>query len=208
MPHIVFFHGWAGCSADWYPVIAHLRAETSDMSLSYECPDAGYWGPARLWSGQRPDGVVGHSLGCFDAASLSAAQGCPWISVNGFTRFSRAPDFAAGSSPRALSRMQTQLYADPLITVNAFRNRIKISPLAPQTPCEADALMHGLHRLLTEDHRTHPPQSALAGQCDPLISHNHSRTCFGKNVDFISGGHCLLTTHTQDVAAFVKRAFL
>jgi pimeloyl-[acyl-carrier protein] methyl ester esterase len=208
MLHIVFFHGWAGCSTDWDPVITHLRAEMSGTPFSCECPDAGYWGPARAWSGQHPDGIVGYSLGCFDATVLARAHGCPWIAINGFTRFSRAPDFAEGVPPRLLTRMQAQLHKAPLVTVNTFRHRIGVPSLPPQSPCQPEALVHGLYRLLTEDHRPHRPQSALAGRLDPLVSQDHSQACFGEAMHLISGGHNLLTTHARDIAAFVKRDFL
>ena len=208
MPHVAFFHGWAGHPADWDPIITHLRSRISGVPFSYECPDSGYWGPARPWSGQRPDIIVGYSLGCFDAASLAVSQGCPWIAVNGFTRFTHAPDFAEGIPPRLLTRMQTQLQKAPLATVNAFRQRIEAPLLPPHAPYQTESLLRGLQRLLTEDHRSYCPQSAIVGQFDPLISQSHSRACFNNAIDLVPGGHTLLTTHAQDVATCLEQSFL
>ena len=131
----------------------------------------------------------------------------PLIAVNGFTRFTRASDFAEGVPTRLLDRMKIRLQTDPLATVNTFRQRIEAPTLSAHRPYQTEVPLDGLHRLLTEDHRPHRPQSALAGQCDPLISQSHSQACFGRSVHLIAGGHTLLSTHAQDVATFLRQNF-
>lgn len=201
MKRILFLHGWAGTANDWNPVRAALPG-----NLCTECPDAGYLGREIPWSRQRPDLVVGYSLGCLDALEQPELVDVPWIAVNGFTRFCAGPGFPDGVPPRILHRMQKRLSEDTRMTVTDFLARIG-------APCPDDDIHYnhktlalGLNRLLCTDKRPARPVLALAGEDDPLVSVPHSHACFGDKTTLVKGGgHRLIDTHTQAVAQAISR---
>ncbi|NKD55517.1 MULTISPECIES: alpha/beta fold hydrolase [unclassified Haematospirillum] len=202
MTRILLLHGWAGSAKDWKGVQANLPND-----LDTECPDAGYFGQQKPWSGHRPDLVVGYSLGCLDALGYPDLNGIPWIAVNGFTRFCAGTDFPEGVPVRILQRMRKQLDEDTASTVITFLSSIGASRfLDDSVTYNHKALSAGLTRLLEADRRPAQPALALAGDRDPLVSVAHSRACFGDSAAIIQeGGHRLLHTHPHIVANAIVR---
>ncbi|NKD85095.1 alpha/beta fold hydrolase [Haematospirillum jordaniae] len=202
MTRILLLHGWAGSAKDWKGVQANLPND-----LDTECPDAGYFGQQKPWSGHRPDLVVGYSLGCLDALDHPDLGGIPWIAVNGFTRFCAGTEFPEGIPARILQRMQKRLDEDAETTVTTFLSSIEASRFPDDSVTyNHEALSAGLTRLLEADRRPVQPVLALAGDRDPLVSVAHSRACFGDSTVIIQeGGHRLLHSHPHIVANAIIR---
>lgn len=190
-PLFLFVHGWAGTPALWDPVRAALAARgvaAADMRVDFH---------AGVTAASRPVIGIGHSLG----AARLLVQGpvlAGFVAINGFTRFSAAPDFPAGTHPRVLSTMRRRLLADAGAVLADFHARAGL-PLPPG-PYEAEALAQGLDLLGTIDARAAfgdfaSPHAALCGSDDAIVPPAHAAACFADPVMVAGAGHGLPVSH-------------
>lgn len=190
-PLFLFVHGWAGTPRLWDPVRAALAARGVGAEEMVGNVHPG--GPAT----PRPIIGIGHSLGAAWLLSQGPAL-AGFVAINGFTRFSAAPDFPAGTHPRVLSTMRRRLLADPGAVLADFHARAGL-PLPPG-PYDADALAQGLDLLGSIDARAAfgdfaSPHLALCGQDDLIVPPAHSAACFPDPVMVAGAGHGLPVTH-------------
>lgn len=186
---ILLVHGWGFDATVWDGVRAALPA-----GLAVEALDLGFFGaPTTV-----PDGItlaVGHSLGALWLLRQGIA---PVLVVNGFPRFTAAPDFPQGVAPRMVERMARRLADAPAEVVDAFRDRCAAGPAAA-TP-DVERLAWGLDLLLSADARPAAPLRAIAGRQDPIVPPPMTQAAFGDAVTWIDGGHLLPLTHPAPLA--------
>lgn len=144
----------------------------------------------------RPLIGIGHSLG----VALLLTAGLPLaglLALNGFTRFTSAPDHATGTPGRILAQMRRRLLADPQTVLADFQARAGL-PHSEFSPGQAPALAAGLDILSTLDGRAAfrvfaSPVMALCGSDDAIVPPDQSRADFPDPV-FIDGvAHALPT---------------
>lgn len=151
----------------------------------------------------RPLIGIGHSLG----VALLLASGLPLaglLALNGFTRFTSAPDHAAGTPPRLLAQMRRRLLADPATVLADFQNRAGL-PRSEILPGPAAALAAGLDVLSAIDARAAfgdfaSPVTALCGRDDAIVPPEQSRADFPDPV-FIDGASHALPTRCPALVA-------
>ncbi len=146
---------------------------------------------------RRPIIGVGHSLGAAWLLSHGPAL-AGFVAINGFTRFSSAADFPAGTPGRVLATMRRRLLADPAAVLADFHARAGL-PL-PAGPYNADTLAQGLDLLGAIDARRAfgdfaSPHLALCGDADAIVPAAHSAECFPDPVMVAGAGHGLPVTH-------------
>jgi pimeloyl-[acyl-carrier protein] methyl ester esterase len=160
---LVFAHGWSFDPSFWSPIRARLRLPGIDLDPDYRL----------LATPSLPEGRfvgVGHSLGGLYLLRQCGDRLDGLVLINGFARFTSAPDWPHGTKPRVLARMR-QAFADrPDQVVADFRARIG----APPSPATPD-LAFGLGALATWDERPtlaarRFPVLCLAGRSDPLVA--------------------------------------
>jgi pimeloyl-[acyl-carrier protein] methyl ester esterase len=203
-PPFLFMHGWGLDASLWDGVRALLGEHTGTAR------EIGYFGanddrhPADV-----PVIAVGHSLGIMQLLLDPPPAGLAGlVAINGFTRFSAAPDHPDGVAVRLLDRMMQRLDLDADAAVESFRARCGL--LAP-LPGRAvlPLLRHGLELLRAGDARPALralacPVLALAGLEDPIAPPALSRACF-QDVHWVeSGGHLLPLTHPALCARVVQ----
>ncbi|OYQ36164.1 hypothetical protein CHU95_05060 [Niveispirillum lacus] len=190
-PLFLFVHGWAGTPRLWDPVRVELCARgvaAGDMVTEV---------PPEVT--KRPVIGIGHSLG----AAWLLAHGpalAGFAAINGFTRFSAAPDFPVGTPTRVLSTMRRRLLSDPVAVLTDFHARAGL-PL-PADPPVADLLAQGLDLLGSIDVRQAfgvfaSPHLALCGADDVIVPPAHSAACFADPVMVAGAGHGLPVTHPR-----------
>ena len=196
-PLLLFVHGWAGTTRLWDGVCAALAARgvaAADMQVAPHPPPEGH---------RRPVIGIGHSLG----AAWLLAHGpalAGFVAINGFTRFSAAPDFPAGTHPRILAQMRRRLLADPAAVLADFYARAGLPPLLPDRPDTA-SLSAGLELLGRIDARgafgdLASPHIALCGGADAIVPPALSAACFADPVMVAGAGHALPVTHADRCA--------
>ena len=203
MSPILLIHGWGLNARLWDPVRERL-GEAAESAL-----DFGFYGKPRFRAASRPL-VVGHSLG-FAWALANIPR--PWagaMAINGFARFTHAPDFPEGVPQRVVGRMLARFATAPEEVVSDFLDRCGMTG-----PIETLGLVHeplraSLSWLALCDERPtltelDCPVSALAGDVDPIVSAAMSRVAFaGHALDLVEGGgHLLPLTHADRVAASI-----
>jgi len=209
---IVFVHGWGFDASFWTPLKAALGVEGDHF-----CVDLGFHGQPNLVlpnDGRRCVGI-GHSLGV--AWLLRHSRLGPLsalVSINGFTRFTKAADCPFGMDPRILRRMQVGFEKNPKTVYRDFMTLCGVS--APQVEgLEIEPLRASLDDLMEVDERAtlaacEVPVLALAGDADALVSAPMSRQTFTdhKLVMKAGGGHLLAYTDPQwcadHIDAFLK----
>lgn len=213
-PTLLFVHGWAFDASVWTP----LRAALSDWPQAVF--DAGYFGAGRGDAGSAPDApviAIGHSMGVLRLLRDLPGGCAGLVSINGFARFSAAPDFDAGVPVRMLDRMIKRLSADPAAVVQDFRLRCGESNPSP-TP-QLAPLARDLQALRDEDQRgalaaLPIPVLILAGQDDPIVPMPMTQAVFENRAADerhvrADGGHLLPISHTdwcaRHIAAFIER---
>ncbi len=142
----------------------------------------------------RPLIGVGHSLG----VALLLASGLPLaglLALNGFTRFTSAPDHAPGTHPRILVQMRRRLLADPATVLADFQARAGL-PHSEILPGPVSALAAGLDILSTLDARAAfgvfaSPFAALCGNDDNIVPPGQSRADFPDPVFIDGASHAL-----------------
>ncbi len=145
----------------------------------------------------RPLIAIGHSLGAaWLLAHGPALSG--FVAINGFTRFTSAPDFPAGTHPRILMQMRRRLLADPSAVLADFHARAGLS--LPDDLPDTDTLAAGLDLLGSIDARAafaalSVPHTALCGADDLIVPPAQSRGSFPDPVMVLGAGHALPVTH-------------
>lgn len=193
---ILLVHGWGFDAALWDGVRAGLPCGLNAQAL-----DLGFFGAPTEPPPARVTLAVGHSLG---ALWLLRQDIAPVLAVNGFPRFTAAPDFPHGVPPRMVERMARRLADAPAEVVDAFRARCGAGP-APAAP-DAGRLAWGLDLLLSGDARPARPLAALAGRADPIVAPAMTEAAFGAAVTWLDGGHLLPLTHPHAVAQAIVEA--
>ncbi|WP_404378962.1 alpha/beta fold hydrolase [Caenispirillum salinarum] len=203
MTSILLVHGWGFDAATWDAVRARLPGNATVHTVEF-----GFLGAApRLEVPEEVDVAVGHSMGLL---WLLTERSCRWdrlVSVNGFPRFTAAPDFAEGVPPRMVERMRRRLETAPEAVLDDFRARCGAGPAA-ETPDPA-RLAWGLDLLQAGDGRPAPPGvAALAGDADPIVPPAMARAAFSfGGVGMVAGGgHLLPLSHPAEVAAVILEA--
>ncbi|MGB8275008.1 MAG: alpha/beta hydrolase [Alphaproteobacteria bacterium] len=158
---LALVHGWGSDDQVWEP----LRTLLPDMEI--ETFDLGFFGrPRRPEMASRERVIaVGHSLGF-----LWLLHERPWgwralISIGGFSRFTRAPDFPEGVEDRILSRMTARLREDPARVVEEFRERCGCPGHGLPPHLDTERLGQGLGWLAEWDER-----DALAAERCPVLA--------------------------------------
>lgn len=207
-PTVVLVHGWGFDAGVWdgvRPLLDGLRVRTLDL---------GFFGAPDLeWPAEPVDLAVGHSMGVLWLLTEGRGRWRRLASVNGFPRFTAAPEFPAGTPPRMVQRMAARLADDAVGVLDAFRARCGAGPAerAPDAGRLAGApdaarLAWGLDLLSTGDGRPVPADTvALAGEADPIVPLAMARAGFS-NVHALGGGHLLPLTDPAAVAAFIREA--
>lgn len=157
---VVLVHGWGYDASIWDAV----RAELAPM-LRVEALDFGFFGAPRLPEVSPGETVlaVGHSLGALWWLTLADI---PWrrlLSINGFPRFTEAPDYRPAVAQRVLTRMRTQFGRDPATVLAEFHARCGMP--APGGRPNLDRLDAGLGWLAEWDGR-----AALATRRDDVFA--------------------------------------
>lgn len=175
-PTLLFAHGWAFDSSVWDAVRARL-ADWPQATL-----DAGYFGTepaAREAAGAVI--AIGHSHGMMRLLDRLPAHCAAVVSINGFARFSAAPDFPAGTPTKLLDRMLARFEQEPLAVLNAFRARCGADATEPAGL--SAALGEDLRALRHDDQRATLqglalPRWALASTDDPIVTPALTRALF------------------------------
>ncbi|WP_142846906.1 alpha/beta fold hydrolase [Telmatospirillum sp. J64-1] len=203
MTTLCFIHGW-GFSAEFWQPLAQALEDVPSLAV-----DLGHVAPPHQPA--LPPGpvvAVGHSLG-FAWALRRRRDFAGLVAINGFARFTAAPDFPQGVPPRLLERMISRFADHPCAVYTDFMRRCGIDE-PDCTGLRPDALEAGLRFLGSVDERealADLPLLALAGGQDPILPEAMNRATFERVEIAADGGHLLPLTHTQWCAAHI-RAFL
>lgn len=203
MRPVVFVHGWGFDASFWQPVAERLP----DFAKSFV--DLGFYGAPQRPRVDHPL-VIGHSMGfAWALANLER----PWagaVSINGFARFTRAPDFISGQPPRLIERMHARFESEPDKVTAEFLSRcgIEATDLSSIRP---PALGPALAWLGSCDERARLasldcPLLALAGARDPIVPDSMSRDSFPpERLTLVEeAGHLLPLTHPEWVASRIR----
>lgn len=202
MTALYLVHGWGFDASFWGPMRAHLAA------FRAIAVDLGTFGPpAAPPLPDEPFLAVGHSAGSLKLLALDTPHCRGIVLLNGFPRFSAAPDFPQGVSPRVIERMRRRLQDEPEAVVTEFRARCGCGDPLPGAP-QIAALDAGLATLLTEDRRADAARrgdrlSWMTGESDPLPP---ARAGFSTPGEIVPGGHLLPLEQPELCADFVKKA--
>ncbi|WP_420223861.1 alpha/beta fold hydrolase [Pigmentiphaga litoralis] len=177
--------------------------------------DAGYAGAAVLEPPSEPFIAVAHSFGMMRVLKDLPPHCLGIVCLNGFARFSAAPDFTAGTPLRLIDRMLQRLRQDPMGVVNTFRARCGAEPYPVTTELDVDALFEDLSALRDDDARTAlaacpAPVVAVAAEDDPIVPAGMTAMTFAhlSSVSVVllpEGGHLLPVTHPAECADAVRR---
>jgi len=200
---LLFVHGWGFDAGFWQPVAERLP----DFAKSFV--DLGFTGQPARPRVERPL-VVGHSMGvAWALANLER----PWAglaAINGFARFTRAPDFVAGNAPRLVERMHARFEAEPDKVAAEFLTRCGIDN-PDTTNIRPQALGPALDWLAHMDERARLaaldcPLVALSGTRDLIVPDQMSRDSFPPEcLTLVEGaGHLLPLTHPEWVASRIR----
>lgn len=198
MTTVVLVHGWGFDAGVWDTVRPLLDG------MEVRALDLGFFGTPDLALPETVDLAVGHSMGVLWLLTEARGRFRRLAAVNGFPRFTTAPDYPHGTPPRMVERMASRLAQDPVAVLDAFRARCGAGP-AEQVP-DAARLAWGLDLLLRGDGRPVPSGTpALAGEADPIVPPEASRDAFSHCL-FRPGGHLLPLSDPASVAAFIREA--
>lgn len=162
MTAVVLVHGW-GLGPDLWDAVAQ-RLPAPPVRL-----DLGYFGAPRVDIRPGPVIAVGHSFGCMWLLR-HWPEGCAGLlAINGFARFSAAPDFPEGSPRRPLDRMIARFAEAPDVVATAFLERC--GGAAPPAPIDQARGAEDLLALRDQDERARcaalaVPVRALCGGRD------------------------------------------
>lgn len=208
-PRLLLVHGWGFDATVWDALAAALpEAECRRVDLGYFgalCPP-----PPPLPDDDGPVIAVGHSLGVL---WLLQTRPCPWaglVAINGFPRFTEAPDYAPAVPGRMLERMIARFPKAPAAVLAEFRRRCG-ADAAPPADLDAARLLDGLIALRDWDARAAlaGPRLVLSGRDDPILPPGMAEHAFGTGPAVIhhehpTGGHRLPLTEPAWCAAHLR----
>jgi pimeloyl-[acyl-carrier protein] methyl ester esterase len=210
-PCLALVHGWGSDAEVWKPLLKELSG------LDAVTFDLGFFGRPRLPSlARRADVIaVGHSLGFLWLLHERPFAWRALVSICGFPRFTRGPDFPLGVAPRVLERMAAKLPKDPASVVAEFRRRCGC-PLPPRTRrVDAARLGEGLSWLARWDERAaldaeRTPVLALFARDDDVVPPALSSQVFEDRegvtaASAASGGHALPLTRPAWCATQMRK---
>lgn len=191
-PVLWFMHGWAFDRSLWDA----LREQLADWP--HAVADAGYFGEPAWPATAGPVVAIGHSQGFMQLLRHLPPSCAGLVAINGFSRFTAAPDHPAGVASRVLDRMLTRLDTQAATVIDDFRERCGGTPAerAPDVPRLRDALQ----ALRDDDCRETLagcglPVLALAGDADVVVPPALSSACFAPcpdaRLEWSGGGHLL-----------------
>jgi hypothetical protein len=197
----------------WQALQSRLAELLGERCTEMVVADLGFWGPADLPEG-RFDLAIGHSFGLLWILQSSLVTCDRLISINGFTRFSRADDFPCGWSPGILQRMRKRLALDTAGVLDDFLRRAAIGrpTIADQAGAsDVERLDWALEALINQDGRQQwsrfrGPRRAVAGTDDAIVTAEHTNQCFAdSDIQWLkSDCHCLPVKFPEICAALVR----
>jgi len=189
-PLLVLLHGWGYDASFWQPLIAALpEADCTAWDL-------GYYGASSFPPPDRDAVAVGHSYGLLWLLRQRSLDWRGLVSINGFSRFSAAPDLPQGVPFAQIDRLSAALEADPTACLAGFRQRCGDMTPPPSTP-NVSRLLDSLEHLRHWDERETAeslgvPQLALCGEADKVVPGPLSRALFPEGITrWHAGGHLL-----------------
>lgn len=201
MTTVVLVHGWGFDASLWDAVRPLLAADALAVDLGF------FGGPEPAPDLTLPEDcalAVGHSLGGLWLALERPDWAGRLVLINGFARFTAAPDLPDATPPRMVERMARRLGEAPAEVVDAFRARCGAGP-AERAP-DAARLAWGLDLLRHGDARPLLPRATLAGDADPIVPTAMTTALLPAAAFVPGGGHLLPLTHPQAVAAAINEA--
>lgn len=186
MTPLLLVHGWGFSASFWDPLLIEL-----DWPGPVQCVDLGFFGKDVYAAVDESALVIGHSLGVMWALQHVRVQAL--VSVNGFGRFSSAPDFPCGIPARILERMIAKCRVDSAAVLREFRLN---AGCAVPFPDHGDTarLVEGLEWLKQWDVRARLaglPLLSLAARDDGIAPQALIRSCFPASEFSDEGGHVL-----------------
>jgi pimeloyl-[acyl-carrier protein] methyl ester esterase len=162
---LLFVHGWALDRTLWSGVLEAL----GPLAAGAVVLDAGYYGrphrptvlePERRWLG------IGQSLGSLELLADPPVPLAGVVAIDGFARYSQAPDFRQGVPARVLRRMAEWLEEDGALPVDFVT---RAGGTAPPGERDIPRMVQGLRRLETLDGRgSSLPIWSLHADRDPI----------------------------------------
>ncbi|MBI3446763.1 MAG: alpha/beta hydrolase [Magnetospirillum sp.] len=202
-PTVLAVHGWGFHAGFWQGVLERLP------DFGAESVDMGFYGEPRLPKVSRPL-ILAHSMGLAWALAHIPRPWAGILAVNGFTRFSRSPQFVDGVPPRLIERMLARFDEAPAQVTADFLTRCGVD--TPDTSAiRPEPLKAALSWLESCDERTTMkmlpcPLQALAGASDSIVPPAMSMACFPPEHLILAegGGHLLPLSHPDWVAAQLR----
>lgn len=211
--HLLLLHGWGLGAGMWRPLTRALPECTPHLL------NLGFFGPSRDEIPQdQPFIAIGHSLGFLwllnhlqEPIFQRQCQGL--VSINGFARFARTPDFPHGVDRRILDRMARRLSVEPIAVLTDFQRQggMEVPVQIPTNPNVA-TLHQGLSWLTQWDGRGPlaqfiKPLLAIAAEDDRIVAPEMTRDSFAPTlIEWLpTGGHLLPLTRTQACATLIDR---
>lgn len=214
-PVLVFLHGWALDASLWDGLAARLGG------YRREIVDFGYFGapvsppilgadreagaPVIAREAGAPVIAVGHSFGAlwFLHERPFACDG--FVAINGFPRFTEAPDFPDATPRRVVERMIQRFDQDAEAVLLSFRARCGLDDALPGA-LRRERLRADLAALRDWDARealaaSEAPLLALGGALDPIVP----RQAFPQAALHPGGGHVLPLTEPEWCADHIRR---
>ena len=211
-PFLLLVHGWGLGPGLWRSVIQALPG------WPYLALDLGFFGPAHIQipSG-RPFLAIGHSLGFLWILQhldhiVGREQCLGLLSISGFSRFCRGPDFPNGMAPRIVLRMKQRFPNEAEQVLTEFRHRSGWQGNPGRSPLHhSDLLVQGLEWLQHWDGRAalqawHGPLCALAAKDDLIVPIALTSSCFAADTLHWQqeGGHLLPLTRHEACVEMIK----
>lgn len=208
-PRITLVHGWGYDATLWRKVLPLLA------DLDVEVADLGFFGRPALPTACAPSRIaVGHSLGALWWLALAKLPWTKLVAINGFPRFTAAPDFPQGVAPRVLERMRKRFSTAPGAVLADFQTAC--GGAGPALPDDPGPLAQGLATLADSDGRAalalrRENILALAARQDAIVPAVMSEAAFATlpadRLRWIDdGGHLLPLTHPRYCAELIREA--
>jgi pimeloyl-[acyl-carrier protein] methyl ester esterase len=203
LTRLALIHGWGFDMSTWNELRSDINIYDQDIA------DIGYFGKEQPID-CRDAVIVGHSHGVQRALAAGLGTARALIAINGFARFSQAPDYQPATPPRLIDRMIRRFDEAPEEVLVDFRRRCGTEQSWSGTPNLA-RLRAGLVALRDEDHRaelkkTDIPVLALFGARDEIVSPAMAAHALASARDLETahaedGGHLLPLSHPAWCAA-------
>ncbi|MBF0214564.1 MAG: alpha/beta fold hydrolase [Magnetococcales bacterium] len=218
-PSLLLVHGWGFGAGVWHPVrraLAPAKVRTLDL---------GFYGSPNLTLPPEDSFVaVGHSLGfLWLTRQLEypdfAARCRGLVAINGFCRFSRAPDYPLGVAGRILERMAARLKEEPVEVLSLFQRQGGLErPLSiPAESLNPHLLADGLNWLAEWDTRAllaawTRPLLVIASSDDRVVTPEMTRAQFDHLTPnplhwLPDGGHLLPLSRPERCASLIHSFF-